>query len=69
MAVRSHEKWIDAYEGLKYFVELKLWASDEDIEKLLIMNQDEYEEMLQHITEDLVDDGDFLKIISSKIKI
>ena len=69
MAVRSHEKWIDAYEGLKYFVELKLWASDEDAEKLLAMNQDEYEEMLQHITEDLVDDGDFLKIIGTKIKI
>ena len=68
MATRSHEKWIDAYEGLKYFVELKLWTSDEDAEKLLAMNQDEYEEMLQHITEDLVDDGDFLKIISSKIK-
>ena len=69
MAVRSHEKWIEAYEGLKYFVELKLWASDEDAEKLLAMNQDEYEEMLQHITEDLVDDGDFLKIIGTKIKI
>lgn len=68
MAVRGHEKWIEAYEGLKYFVELRLWQSEKDAERLLKMPQDEYEEMLEHIVEDLVDDSDFLKVIAKFIR-
>lgn len=68
MAQKSHEKWLEAYEGLKYFIEMRLWSSENDAEILSEMPQDEYESMLQKVTEKFVEDEDFLKIINEVMK-
>ena len=53
MATRKYNNLIVAREGLKYFIEDRMWLWEEDAEKMRKLSDIEYDNLLDSIYEEL----------------